>query len=334
MLRALEDGRGPSGSPDPFPIQGDGPGDGKNLRRHVADFDALEALNACSDIPVTFRPTAPGAPHIDIRGLLMPRLAVWTVGSHTGFESIPAEGLDVYSVRIPLRGALLRHLNGEDHQIRAGAATILPARDLVASRFHPGTEVMSCSIAAADLLARHEALEGPDAPLRLHKLASLDGPRLRALVDTIRRIVQHVGTDADAIMGPLLHDVLLNQILSVWPRDQASAGAVGERTVSQAIDYIEAHLGEALTVGDVAAAAGVGVRTLQSAFRAHTGLTPLGYILDRRLERAHADLVANEGRLQVSQIAYRWGFLHLGEFARRYRLRYGCPPSQTGRRAP
>lgn len=324
--------QGSSGASDPFPVTGARPGSGKIIRQRVASFDELEGLNAHPDIPVAFRPTGPDAPEIDIRGIQTPRLAVWTVGSQTGFESVPSESLDIFSIRILLRGVLVRRTGGEDHAMQAGDATILPASDIRASRFHPETDVLACSFAAADILARHEALEGSDVPLNLLTLADIKGVRLRALVDTIRRIVQHNGTDADTLMGPLLHDILLNQVLSVWPRGAAPASSGGERIVSRAIDYIEAHLGEALTVGEVAAAAHVCVRTLQNAFRVQTNRTPLGYILDRRLERAHADLLANEGRLHVSQIAHRWGFLHMGEFARRYRMRYGCTPSQTGGR--
>ncbi len=194
--------------------------------------------------------------------------------------------------------------------------------------------MLSCAVGVADLVQRYKTLEGSDAPpLRLRPTVVIEGPRLQALVHTIRRIGDHIGTETEAMMSPLLVDLLLNQILSAWPMDQIDRMEEGPPSVIRlAIDFIEEHLGGALTVGDVATACGVSLRTLQALFRTRIGTTPLGYILERRLERAHADLLANDGRLQVSQIAHRWGFLHMGEFARRYRMRYGCTPSQTSRR--
>ncbi|MDG4864145.1 helix-turn-helix transcriptional regulator, partial [Streptomyces sp. T-3] len=80
-----------------------------------------------------------------------------------------------------------------------------------------------------------------------------------------------------------------------------------------------------------ALAARVSPRALQEAFRRHLDTTPLGYLRDVRLERAHQDLqtAARDGSATVSDVAYRWGFANLGRFAASYRSRYGHPPSMT-----
>jgi AraC-like DNA-binding protein len=31
----------------------------------------------------------------------------------------------------------------------------------------------------------------------------------------------------------------------------------------------------------------------------------------------------------IAVIAARWGFVHMSDFSRRYRQRFGCTPSQT-----
>ncbi|WP_294644642.1 AraC family transcriptional regulator [uncultured Aureimonas sp.] len=304
------------------------------LDHHIHGFEALERLNDQARMPMHFRPTGREAPQVDIGGIRAPRLAIWSVQSSTGFESVPSETLDLYSIRVPLRGGVLRRTGSREFETLAGTATILPASDILATRFHPGSDILNCSVGASDLRARCDVLEADrPTPLHLLPLARVEGPRLRGLVHTIRQIGDHLGTPAAQLTGPLLMDLLLNQILTAWPRGNPPVVDTSSRIADKAVDFIEAHLAEPLTVGSVAAATGVGLRTLQSAFRARTGRTPLGYILDRRLESAHLDLLANEGRLPVSQIAYRWGFLHMGEFARRYRERYGQPPSQTGRRS-
>ncbi len=74
----------------------------------------------------------------------------------------------------------------------------------------------------------------------------------------------------------------------------------------------------------------VSVRTLQEAFRKHVGMPPMAYVSEVRLERVHGQLrAAAPGSTTVAEVAYQWGFAHLGRFARRYRERYGETPSQT-----
>ncbi|WP_236241191.1 helix-turn-helix transcriptional regulator [Streptomyces sp. CC228A] len=85
------------------------------------------------------------------------------------------------------------------------------------------------------------------------------------------------------------------------------------------------------TTTELAALARVSARRLQESFRAHVGTTPMGYVRDIRLERVRDELRAAEpgGGLTVSEVAWRWGFTHLGRFAASYRDRFGEAPSQT-----
>lgn len=100
--------------------------------------------------------------------------------------------------------------------------------------------------------------------------------------------------------------------------------------VRKAVDYIESRPELPLTVGDIADAAGVGVRVLQEGFRASLGTTPMSYLRQVRLARVRHELLepgdAAEG---VAEVAFRWGFTHLGRFAAQYAELYGETPSQT-----
>jgi transcriptional regulator GlxA family with amidase domain len=85
-----------------------------------------------------------------------------------------------------------------------------------------------------------------------------------------------------------------------------------------------------LTVAFLAAQAHVSVRALQAGFLQHTGLTPMTYLRNTRLRRAHeAFLTADPGVDQVQTIATMWGFNHLGRFAALYKQKYGRTPSST-----
>ena len=94
--------------------------------------------------------------------------------------------------------------------------------------------------------------------------------------------------------------------------------------------FIEERAGEPITLSDIADAAHLSPRALQSAFRQHLDTTPTAYLRSVRLEGAHRDLGRGDRAVvTVAQIAARWGFLHHGRFSMLYRARYGCTPSST-----
>jgi AraC-like DNA-binding protein len=102
------------------------------------------------------------------------------------------------------------------------------------------------------------------------------------------------------------------------------------RTVKRTLDAMHAEPWRPFTATDLAAIAGVGVRVLQESFRQHVGMSPLTYLRRLRLDHVHAELSRSDPwQVNVSEVAYRWGFTHLGRFAGAYRARYGMSPSQT-----
>ena len=52
----------------------------------------------------------------------------------------------------------------------------------------------------------------------------------------------------------------------------------------------------------------------------------------RAAGRARSDLISGDEATTVSDVAYRWGFNHLGRFAAHYEHKFGETPSHTLRR--
>jgi AraC-like DNA-binding protein len=95
--------------------------------------------------------------------------------------------------------------------------------------------------------------------------------------------------------------------------------------------WLEAHAAEPITMDDLAAAIGVPLRTIQHAFHAR-GSTPRRFLRQCRLELARRRLTAAATGDTVTGIALDCGFGHFGDFAARYRVRFGESPSATLRR--
>jgi AraC-like DNA-binding protein len=102
------------------------------------------------------------------------------------------------------------------------------------------------------------------------------------------------------------------------------------RAIRAAIDIIESEAHLPMTVSALAARSHVSVRSLQEGFRSHLGVSPMEYLRDVRLRRAHQTLLESDpSELTVASIAYRWGFGNLGRFAAAHADRYGETPSAT-----
>lgn len=107
------------------------------------------------------------------------------------------------------------------------------------------------------------------------------------------------------------------------------------RVVRIAEYYALAHIGDPLYVADLSDAAGASERTLEYAFKAVMGMTPVAYLTRLRLHRVRQTLrAASHGSTTVTAEALRWGFGHLGEFSRAYKECFGDLPSDTLRREP
>ena len=111
----------------------------------------------------------------------------------------------------------------------------------------------------------------------------------------------------------------------------ARNSAVLPRHVRKAQEYLQAHAHEPVQAEQLAAIAGVSMRSLYAGFKDFVGASPMQYLRELRLERARAELLGSDAA-NVAAVALRWGFAHLGRFSSEYRQRFGETPSQTLKR--
>jgi AraC-like DNA-binding protein len=163
----------------------------------------------------------------------------------------------------------------------------------------------------------------------------LSGQDKVKLVDAVQRFAHVAGPAAvhrnelrvQALFLGALADVLTKQSAVVQGR------AMPTRRIADLEAWIEANLEEPLTVGRLCAVAGVGERSLQKTFESRRGVSPMRFVVERRLAAAHLLLRNQVGTNDVTNVAVRLGFSHVGRFAQLYRTAYGETPSQTRRRA-
>jgi AraC family ethanolamine operon transcriptional activator len=102
------------------------------------------------------------------------------------------------------------------------------------------------------------------------------------------------------------------------------------RVVRRAEEYMQAHLGDPLSVLDLCREVAVSERTLHYAYQEVRGLSPMTYFKASRLNAVRQELKTTPAdAVTVHEIAQRWGFWHTGEFAADYRRLFGELPSET-----
>ncbi|MGY1631062.1 AraC family transcriptional regulator [Geodermatophilus sp. SYSU D01186] len=134
--------------------------------------------------------------------------------------------------------------------------------------------------------------------------------------------------DSSLVRDQLAGALTAGFLLTGCPPD--GRGAAQPRTVKRVVDALREDPARPWTAGEMAALAGTGVRRLQEGFRQWLDCTPTEYLVDVRLRRAHADLLAVPAPT-VSDVAARWGFSSASRFAAAYRRKYGCSPSEARR---
>ncbi|WP_112382759.1 helix-turn-helix transcriptional regulator [Sphingomonas carotinifaciens] len=300
----------------------------------VTSPDQLERLNASGGIAVSFA-TQGRSVHLAFQGSQSETLSVWETQSRTGFITSPMMTAELVTIRFVEAGAMVRiNQNGADVIVSPAQALLTSFDVMRREQATPGFSAISATVSRSAVLDACRALFGAETRMlpQFETVVDLDTTGLRAVRSTVTALRQHLSTAAGPIdlMLPLLQEVLLYQLAGSWPMIGTGSSlhiptATG-RAVRQAVDYIEAHLRERIAIRDLAEAAGISVRALQIAFKQQMGCTPINYIIARRLDRVHAQLRLSESET-IRQVAASWGFVHMSDFAKRYRERFGHLPS-------
>ena len=127
----------------------------------------------------------------------------------------------------------------------------------------------------------------------------------------------------DMIMRHCAYIILENQGYNLSTKVLAHKSNV----IDQVCAYMYENLGESLTLTGLEAIAGISVRSLQIEFKKRFQLSPLCWLREQRLLRAHQLLTSKNEERPVSAIAKECGFTHFGRFSVSFRKKFGVSAS-------
>lgn len=166
------------------------------------------------------------------------------------------------------------------------------------------------------------------ADVALADVLRTDDPLMAAAIGEIAAEAAQSG-----LGGPLYVEAAARQLVILLLRKYAAlrfrlADHAGQLTPAQCrtvLDFIEAHLEDALDLSSIAAEINMGACTFTRHFRRTVGLAPYAYVMQRRLERARRLL--GETAMPIKEVAAVCGFSDQAHLTRLFARHYRTTPS-------
>lgn len=230
---------------------------------------------------------------------------------------------------------------GTELRPRRGDVICVPLDTVTAADFRDVD--VSLLRVSREVLARiaGERLHPGRGPLRftgVTPISTAGGRAWRALISYVHReVAEEDSTVANLLIEAQLAELIAATALTTFANN-AINGDLGWRhgpatpvSVRRAKAYIETNADQAITITEIAHAAGVTPRALQYGFARHHDTTPTAYLRQVRLQRAHHELLAADpaSGTTVHQIARAWGFANPSRFSAVYRAMFGQSPGDT-----
>jgi AraC-like DNA-binding protein len=232
-------------------------------------------------------------------------------------------------VSFQLRGSGFHAQNGYTREEAPGDLSVLD----FAVPFEAGLSASACAgsvvIPAADLAL-------PADVIRRAARGMASSPVYRLVQDHLARLSQDADgiadADAAAMVGRATTELVRALIVSAGRHDLSGDGEWHRTLETRLATYIDQHLKDRdLCAGELARVHHISVRQLFKLW-ARRDVSLSQWIIQQRLERAHADIAAvGNSRMTVATVAHRWGFTDTTHFSRRFRAAYSMSPREWRR---
>lgn len=267
----------------------------------------------------------------------------FVVGSDTWMDN--GAECEAYRVLVLEAGRTERVHSGLTFSAGPGSAIVYAPHGLGAARWAAGTKMTCFRI---DACTAHDALSdalgrSATAHIDLNPVLPMRAEPTRSWIDMLllfkEQFFRPDGLLNQPMVGlPFAESLVRGFWLAVEHayRDALTGEArlVAPRAIREAIEIIQEEAHSPLTLAAIATRCNVSVRTLQQGFQRHLNTSPMSYLREVRLRRAHQALLDSDpSTATVASVAYRWGFSNLGRFAAVHAARYGEPPAKTLRRS-
>ncbi len=223
------------------------------------------------------------------------------------------------------------------HGIESGTVGVFLPGEEHEALYMPGSLYLGLTLSRDSLAWEAEQLEVDIDP---ECLATGHHPQLlqKSLLKLLRVQTAGLHRDGQESLHPAeTANLALETLISHLGRDPRQICGVPsmrglEHVVRRAIDYIDAHANEKISIEELALASGASRRTLHRAFEVILNDTPIKFINRHKLYLIRDLLMAGESAT-ISKSVASVGVTEFGRFSSNYRSMFGETPSETARSA-
>ena len=180
-----------------------------------------------------------------------------------------------------------------------------------------------------DLLNEYAGHQAPGTPAILRSRPTLqrDPTALQLGLALLR--ADEFGASFGRIYADGITLAIVSRLLALQTRGQSEPGrraaaGLSKWRLRRVIDFVEANLGEQISLADVAAASGLSRMHFAAQFKATTGCPPHEYVVRRRIARAQEIMTASP--VPLVEVALQVGFQSQAHFTTVFRRIVGQPP--------
>jgi AraC-like DNA-binding protein len=150
------------------------------------------------------------------------------------------------------------------------------------------------------------------------------------LLDVTLRLLRLLDTPRDiSVLAPLIKREIIYRLLTSpngWRLARCATPDSYDQRIGRAIDWLRQRFKEPLRIADIAETIHMSESSLHKHFRTVTGMTPLQYQKQLRLQEARRILMANG--IDAGTAAHTVGYESPSQFSREYARMFGAPPAR------
>jgi len=282
-------------------------------------------------------------PNLQLNLAMFKRLAFFSIESDAPFCVDADQDRWHFSLTMPLGRGFQANVNSRMEIFSGNEAHLLVPQHNFSFRTQTNNNTLVFNV-DRNVVSEYSEKLSQGCPLEIRQnrklqLIGRQGAAFRRLIDYLWRELRHGGESLqNSLFATELEETLIVSYMLALEENfnglsRHEYHTVAPVAIKRVEEYLLGHLSKPVSLADLTTVSKLPIRTLSRNFKKYFGVSPMQFLRARRFEAAHSEL--SRGTLEghsVTETAMRYGFTHLGKFAKEYRQIFHELPSETLKR--
>lgn len=242
---------------------------------------------------------------------------------------------DAFHLQIITEGECKITFKDEKVLLKKGDAIILNPHELIILDYSHDCEKLIINVPESEFQSAVIGDLGhiPKSGIRFKRLpvSLFCFPSLVKLFESVFLEVENCDSDLFCVFDPY-KEIMVKKILRTFQGNfniyEKSVNA--HPCMEKITQYIDNNLKNDISLDELCFISKVSVRSIYNMFSASFSTTPRSYIKNRKLQKVREELLGGRAK-NVTEVAFDYGFMHLGRLSCDYKKLFGELPSETRR---